>query len=237
MPSDDAELEPVRGLGPATSWTSAHALLLDHGWRPVGAGDWAWVLRSPSGRRAGRVSPFDPAAPYTAALYDAAAGTRLVPSDVLFGALGGGASLLVMELLEPVAEPVAAAFHRRLADWDPDLAELAAHVRAVHARGAAEQPFWGPVDTNPDNVMRRADGTLVLTDPYYADGPALFRTAASEPDRFVALVPAARRRHLTEIPLAGSGPWEPGAQEALRRTVLDADARAAGARATLAPGT
>ncbi|MFC8732710.1 hypothetical protein ACFT5B_09650 [Luteimicrobium sp. NPDC057192] len=151
--------------------------------------------------------------------------------------LDGGASLLVMEHLEPVPEPVAADFHRRLDGVDPELAVLAAHVRAVHARGAAEQPFWGPVDTNPGNVMRRADGTLVLTDPFYADGPALYRTAAEDPDRLVALVPAARRRHLTEIPLAASGPWEPGAQESLRRALHDADQRARAAAADLSPGT
>ncbi|MGC5166960.1 hypothetical protein [Luteimicrobium sp. DT211] len=237
MPTDDPELAAALGLGPTTSWRTARDLLLDAGWTLAGAGDWAWVLRSPSRRHAARISPFDPAARYTAALYAAAAGTGRVPSDARLVPLDGGASLLVMEHLEPVPAPVAADFHRRLDEGDPELVALAAHVRAVHARGAAEQPFWGPVDTNPGNVMRRADGTLVLTDPFYADGPALYGTAAEDPDRLVALVPAARRRHLTEIPLAVSGPWEPGAQERLRRALHDADQRARAGAAEASPGT
>ncbi|MFT4136131.1 hypothetical protein [Microbacterium sp.] len=39
------------------------------GWTPCGTGDWAIALRSPDGRRAVRISPFDPTGPYTAELY------------------------------------------------------------------------------------------------------------------------------------------------------------------------
>ncbi len=237
MPTDDPALAPVLALGPMTSWEAARDLLLAGGWTLAGTGDWAWVWRSPSRRHAARISPFDPAAPYTAALYEAATGTGRVPRDARLVPLDGGASLLVMEHLDPVPEPVAADFQRRLDDGDPELAALAAHVRAVHARGAAEQPFWGPVDANPGNVMRRADGTLVLTDPYFADGPALYRTAAEDPDRFAALVPAARRRHLADIPLAASGPWAPGARESLRRSLHDADRRARAAAEETSTGT
>lgn len=237
VPTDDPGLAPALALGPTTPWEAARDLLVDHGWALAGTGDGAWVWRSPSRRHAARISPFDPAAPYTAALYEAAAGTGRVPRDARLVPLDGGASLLVMEHLDPVPAGVAADFHRRLGGGDPELAALAAHVGAVHARAAAEQPFWGPVDANPGNVMRRDDGTLVLTDPFYADGPALYRTAAEDPDRFVALVPAARRRHLADIPLAASGPWKPGAQERLRRALDDADLRSRAATEGTARGT
>ena len=35
------------------------------------------------------------------------------------------------------------------------------------------------------------------------------------------------RRFMTEIPLAASGPWEPGAQDAMRAGLAEADARKA----------
>ena len=47
--------------------------------------------------------------------------------------------------------------------------------------------------------------------------------------RVVALIPEAERRFMTEIPLAASGPWEPGAREALRAGLAAADARKPGA--------
>jgi len=77
--------------------------------------------------------------------------------------------------------------------------------------------------------MRAADGQLVVTDLFYADGPNLYATAAADPDLVVARIPEAERRFMTEIPLAASGPWEPGAQEAMRAGLAAADARKASA--------
>lgn len=73
--------------------------------------------------------------------------------------------------------------------------------------------------------MRAADGRLVVVDLFYADGPSLYATAATDPDLIVALIPEAERRFMTEIPLAGSGPWQPEAQEAMRAGLAAADAR------------
>ena len=77
--------------------------------------------------------------------------------------------------------------------------------------------------------MRGLDGRLVAADLFYADGPYLYATAASDPDLVVSLVPEPERRFLTEIPLAASGPWEPGAQVAIRAGLAAADARGASA--------
>jgi hypothetical protein len=68
---------------------------------------------------------------------------------------------------------------------------------------------------------------LVVADLFYADGPNLYATAAGNPDLVVARIPEDERRFMTEIPLAASGPWEPGAQETMRAGLAAADARKA----------
>jgi len=55
----------------------------------------------------------------------------------------------------------------------------------------------------------------------------MYATAATDPDLIVAKIPQAERRFMTEIPLAASGPWEPGEQEAIRAGLTAADARKA----------
>jgi len=203
-----------------------HALLAA-GWTPCGAGDWAIALRSPDGTTAARISPFDPTGPYTAALYRQAGYTRRVPGLFLHRRLVGGGDLQVMEWLRPVAEDEAAAFQRAIAIRAPEVADLVDVVRRVHRQARRELPWCGPLDGNPANVMRAADGRLVVTDLFYADGPHLYTTAATDPDLVVAKIPEAERRFMTEIPLAASGPWEPGAQEAMRAGLAAADARKA----------
>ncbi|MEV4351138.1 hypothetical protein AB0J83_42315 [Actinoplanes sp. NPDC049596] len=193
--------------------------LLDGGWTPCGAGDWAIALRSPDGSAAARISPFDPTGPYTALLYREAARTGQVP--VLFDhrRLVGGGDLQVMEFLQPAPAEEAAVFA-----WAP---ELAAIVGRVHERARRELPWCGPLDTNPSNIMRAADGRVVIIDPFYADGPALCATAAADPDLVAARIPSSERRFLADIPLTSSGPWKPGEQEALRAGLAAADSRAA----------
>jgi hypothetical protein len=75
--------------------------------------------------------------------------------------------------------------------------------------------------------MRAADGRLVVADLFYADGPNLYATAATDPELIVAKIPETERRFMTEIPLAASGPWEPGTRETMRVGLAAADARKA----------
>jgi hypothetical protein len=201
--------------------------LLGAGWTPCGAGDWAIALRSPDGTAAARISPFDPTGPYTAALYREAAHTRQVPRLFAHRRLVGGGDLQVMEWLRPVAEDEAVAFHRALAGRAPEVADLVDIVCRVHERARRELPWCGPLDHNPANVMRATDGRLVAADLFYADGPNLYATAATDPDLVVAKIPEAERRFMTEIPLAASGPWQPGEREAIRAGLAAADARKA----------
>jgi hypothetical protein len=216
-------------LGEQADHRDAEQALLAAGWTLCGAGDWAIALRSPDGAAAARISPFDPTGPYSAALYREAAHTRQVPELFTHRRLSGGGDLQLLEWLRPVPEDEAVAFHRAIAVRAPDVADLVDVVRRVHERARRELPWCGPLDNNPANVMRAADGRLVVADLFYADGPNLYATAATAPDRIVALIPEAERRFMTEIPLAASGPWEPGAQEAMRAALAAADARKAGA--------
>lgn len=227
---------PARGLpGAIAGLLSGHVdhreaerALREAGWTMCGAGDWAIALRSPDGTMAARISPFDPAGPYTAALYRQAAHTRQVPALFAHARLAGGGDLQVMEWLRPVPEDEAVAFHRAITARAPQVAELAAVVRRVHDRARRELPWCGPLDHNPANVMRAADGRLVVADLLCADGPHLYATAATDPGLLVARIPEPQRRFLTEIPLTSSGPWKPGEQDAMRAGLAAADARKAG---------
>jgi len=206
----------------------AERVLLVAGWTPSGVGDWAIALRSPDGTAAARISPFDPTGPYSAALYREAAHTRQVPELFAHGRLIGGGDLQVLEWLQPVPLDEAYAFHRAIATRAPEVGDLVEIIDRVHERARRDLPWCGPLDTNPANVMRGVDGRLVVADLFYADGPNLYATAATDPDRVVALIPETERRFMTEIPLAGSGPWQPGAQEAMRAGLAAADARRPG---------
>jgi len=202
--------------------------LLAAGWTPCGAGDWAIALRSPDGMTAARISPFDPTGPYNAALYRQAEHTRQVPRLFTHNRLLGGGDLQVMEWLLPAAEAEAVAFHQAIARRAPEVAELVDVVRRVHNRARLELPWCGPLDHNPANVMRTVDGRLVVVDLFYADGPNLYASAATDPDLVVARIPEAERRFMTEIPLATSGPWETAAREMMRTALALADARPSG---------
>jgi hypothetical protein len=196
------------------------------GWTACGAGDWAIALRSPDGTAVARISPFDPAGPYTAALYREAARTRQVPELFAHRRLTGGGDLQIMEWLQPVPEPEAVAFLEAIARREPAVADLVDVVRRVHERAELELPWLGlKFDDNPDNVMRAADGRLVAADLLGPDGPKLYATVASDPDLVVAWIPEAERRFMTDIPLTATGAWEPEVRDAMRSALAAADAR------------
>jgi len=212
-------------LGAEADHRDAERLFRAAGWTFCGVGDWALALRSPDGTAAVRIGPFDPLGPYTAMLYREAAHTRQVPQLFAHRRLTGGGDLQVMEWLDAVPTAAGAAFHRALAERAPEVAELADIIHRVHQRADAELPWCGPLDTNPDNVMRAADGRLVVADLFSAAGPKLYKTAAENPDLVVATIPESERRFMADIPLTNSGPWEPGAQDALRAGLAAADSR------------
>lgn len=227
---DQAEPAALDALRTVATHHDAEQLLGAAGWTPCGAGDWAVALAAPDADVVARISPFDPVGPYTARLYREAASTGLVPRLLLHRQLDGGGDLQVMQRLEDVPVPEASDFLARLALPTPELtglAELAQIVGRIHSDAQRELPWCGPLDSNPANVMRTREGRLLLTDPYYADGPNLYAAATQDPDRFVGTIPEDRRRGLTQVPLACSGPWSIEDRAALRRAIQRADERAA----------
>ncbi|MFD7154626.1 hypothetical protein ACFV9C_08515 [Kribbella sp. NPDC059898] len=183
-------------------------------------------MRSPDGLAAARISPFDPAGPYTAALYREAAHTGQVPRLFSHRRLSGGGDLQLLEWLEPVAADEAAEFHRALAAREHHVAELADVVRRVHERGLRELPWFGPkVDDNPDNIMRTADGRLVAADLFSADGPKLYATVLDDPDLVAATIPESERRFMTELPMTNTGAWPRETLAAMRNALAAADTR------------
>lgn len=217
---DESAFRPT--FPPGADHLVAEQELLAHGWSRCGVDDWAVVLASPSGRLAARISPFDPVAPYTAELFRRAAGTRLVPTLHAYVELEGGAVCTFMERLEPVPPETAVGFFAALEARLPRMRELAAALDQVHAEAAAELPWCGPIDSNPSNVMARG-GELVLTDPFYADGPNLYGSLATDASVVARSIPPERRRHMFELPMAESGPWDPGERERLRSSLAEAD--------------
>jgi hypothetical protein len=220
----DPDLAAVEALPAGAYHVTAEAWLADRGWTRCGVGDWAVVLRSPSASLAARITPFDPVAPYTAQLFREAATTGQVPVLHAYVELDGGAVCTVMELLHPVSEERAADFFRRLEAREPGLAALAEVIDRVLARARAELPWCGPLDPNPDNVMARDDGTLVLTDPFFADGPNLYGSLTTDAHLVARAIAPEVRRHMFDLPLAWTGPWDPRDRARMEAALAAADA-------------
>lgn len=220
----EPDLAAVAELSGDADHVGAEEALTRHGWTRCGVGDWAVVLRSPSGTLAARIAPFDPVAPYTAELFREAAATRQVPALHAYVELDGGAVCTVMELLGPVEEDRAVAFFQRLGARADDLADLAAAIDHVLARARAELPWCGPLDPNPTNVMARTDGSLVLTDPFYADGPNLYGSLTTDASLVARAIPPRARRHMFDLPLAWTGSWDPDERTRMEAALAAADA-------------
>ncbi|MEV7606900.1 hypothetical protein AB0N65_15820 [Paenarthrobacter sp. NPDC089322] len=218
------ELESLlESLGTWPNHRDVERALRGGGWEFCGAGDWATALRSPDGSAVARVSAFDPVGPFTAALYREAAGTGQVPKLYVHRRLAGGGDLQLMEWLSPVTYEDAVGFWQELTSGSSELAALRHVLQSVHERAQKELPWCGPLDDNPSNIMRAGNGHLVLTDPFYADGPKLYAAAANTPEIVAARIPREERRFITEIPLAASGPWDSEDQEKIRAGLEAAD--------------
>ena len=122
--------------------TLAELVLL--GWTPCGVGDWAIALRSPGGRLAARICPFDPAYSAFLELCRRCAGSRYLPHVDLTAALEGGGSLTVLEFLAPAQEAAAAELIRQWKqdEGDAELSMVKAAALAVDEDYRARRPSF-----------------------------------------------------------------------------------------------
>jgi len=175
--------------------------LLAAGWDVCGLGDWATVWRSPDGSQVARVCPFEPAYGVFVELCRTLTGHPLLPRIDFDAELSGGGRVTVMESLLPAETAERTAL---IARWDAaDPADPVTAVREeaerLNAEAAAAVPFWGGLDRNPGNVMRRASGESVLVDLFYANGLELYPALLEDPAKVGAAFPPERREFICEI--------------------------------------
>lgn len=200
----DTELEPLEGLdGSCANHRDVERGLTALGWTRCGEGDWAVALRSPSGRHAARISPFDPACEFQVEICRTHPVSRYFPRLDLHIDLEGGGCLQVMEFLHPVDEEAALALRRRLEEGDcvdPDLGRAAAAMARVHARAQRTLRWCGALDLNAGNFMRDQFGQVKVIDLFFMEGQELYGRVLTDPSEVLRLFPAAKRRYMFEIP-------------------------------------
>lgn len=175
--------------------------LLAAGWDVCGVGDWAVVWRSPDGARVARVCAFEPAYGIFVRLCRNLDGHPMLPRIEFDAALSGGGRLTVMEFLLPADGDEA---KRVIARWDealPDdpVAAVRQEAERLDAEARSTVPYWGGLDRNPHNVMRRTSGDLVLVDLFYAAGLEIYKVLLEDPAAIGAAFPPEQRVHIGEI--------------------------------------
>jgi hypothetical protein len=199
----DLDLAPLVGRRwESLGYREALVELIGLGWSPCGVGDLAVGLRSPSGRSASRVCPFDPAHPAFIELCRRCPRNPYLPRIELARALDGGGTLTVMEFLAPVSSAVAAVVARRWrsGDGDPDLQVVRGEALAVDAEQRERVPWWDGIDLNEGNIRRALDGRLAFIDLFCFDGAALYGQVLEDASVVRRRIPEAQGRHLLEIP-------------------------------------
>ncbi|WP_152363736.1 hypothetical protein [Microlunatus speluncae] len=172
------------------------------GWKLFAQGDWAYVLRSPSGRLVGRVSPFEPGYGYFIDLCRRCAGHRHLPRVELATPLEGGGHLAVLEHLEPPASDAVRDF---LHQWEhpeqqnEDLRSLRLEVDRIDEWGRRKVRGWIGVDLGDRHVLRSADGSLKVIDLFGVDWGFLDHLV-EDPPGFARAVDLDQCRYLLDLP-------------------------------------
>jgi hypothetical protein len=207
------EVGDVRGL----THREVAGRLVAGGWSVCGVGDWATVWRSPEGKRAARVSPFELAYGVFVDLCRKLADNVMMPRVYFDAELGGGGRVTVMEFLRPADEAQVSAILKR---WDVSvagdpIADVRAEAERLGAVAADVIPYWGGLDLNEANVMVDLDGQAKIVDLFATAGKKLFAALMEEPASFAARIPAEQRRFMTEIGYA-QRVWTPAQITAYR---------------------
>lgn len=167
-----------------------------------GKGDWAYAYRSPSGRLAARVSPFEPAYGYFVELCRRSAGNRYVPRFEWATPLEGGGHLAVLEYLDI---PAKAVVERFLWHWehpeeaDAELRALRHEVDTIDEWGRRNVRWWIGIDLGERHVLLSADGSPKVID-LFGVGWGILDDLVADPHAFAARVPPDQRRYIVDIP-------------------------------------
>ena len=175
--------------------------LLAAGWNVSGLGDWATVWRSPEGFQVARVCAFEPAYGIFVELCRNLDGHPMLPRVDFDAVLPGGGRLTVMEFLLAADPAERSAVRARwdAAEADDPVVALRREAERLNTAAAAAIPFWGSVDLNPVNVMKRSSGDLILLDLFYANGPEIYQLLLENPAKVAEAIPAERREFISEI--------------------------------------
>ncbi|MCK9795335.1 hypothetical protein M1843_16415 [Isoptericola sp. 4D.3] len=220
-------------FAPDTTADRARALLESAAWTLVGTGDWAWVLASPDGSLAARVTPFDPAFRLFAdACLAGPPNPFLVRVDDVVPLRHEG-YVVVMERLHPADEDRAQGLVASLgvvsatdspppgatADLadHPDVVDLRRRIEDLLAEGARRFRLWGGADIRPGNILQTADGRLRLTDPLFVHGPTVFESIRDGRADLLGDFSRADLEDFLRIPA-----FVPGPETDALRTALDA---------------
>lgn len=184
------------------SYREALLDLLGLGWIPCGVGDWAVALRSPGGRHAARVCPFDPAYQGFLELCRRRSGNRYLPRVDLEAALAGGGSVTVLEFLAAAPDTPAATLVRQWEqdEGDAELAAVKTTALAIDEEYRARVPWWDGIDMNPGNIRLSSDGGLRLIDIFCMDGAALYGQILKNAGVVRHRLPETEGGQLLEIP-------------------------------------
>jgi hypothetical protein len=204
------ELElPISDLPriPGLPWESlSHrqvlAELIEAGWVPCGACDWAVALRSPEGTLVARVSPFDPAYRAFVDLCRGCPRNRWLPRVELAADLEGGGSAVFLEFAAPVEQALAAQVARQwqAGGGDAEFEEVRQAARIIDERYRESTPWWNGFDVNDAHVRKAADDRLVLIDIYCMDGASLYGSILEDVAAVHRRIPRERMRYALEIP-------------------------------------
>jgi hypothetical protein len=205
----------------------ARALLEAAGWRQIATGDWSWVLASPDGKLAARVTPWDAAWRLHASACQRHPAHPHLPTIHQIAPLEGDGYVALMDRLMPCEEARGLAFCAALAlsrtkgEVDAKLASAYSRSPAVQSLRAilvdlmeegAMLPFWGGPDIRPGNLMCDGADFIKVIDPIFVAGRQIL--AALEAGEKAALdrVGRANLEAFLTIPV-----FEPGPEtEALR---------------------
>lgn len=197
----DPDLAPLLDIRwPQLSHRVVQTRLRQLGWDICGVGDWAYAYRSPGGRLAARVSPFEPAYGYFVELCRRCAGNPYVPRIDLATRLEGGGHLAIMEYLGTPDSAVVKGFLRQ---WDQtedgQLRALRHEVETLDQWGRGHVRWWGKVDVGDRHVLRAADGNLKVIDLFFVTWD-LVQELISDPTAFARHMAPDLCRYVLDVP-------------------------------------